>query len=208
MVVVAVLLATACTVDQRVASRGPRVDIRASTTPAPSFAALSAGASTSPSASTARLAWSRASLAEDWPGPVRAEPAGGAKVVPILWTDDGETGRYQDPTGDTGSEAFAWVDIHAVSFCHNHECPVVWVPGPPNVNPTEQWIAYGLVAERRSLRSAGARTSEARIVVGQSRPARRATESPGRSAAHSLSKPLFGRVTGPSAGGGPHRCRA
>jgi hypothetical protein len=67
--------------------------------------------------------------------------------VPILWTDDGDTGRYQDPTGDTESDAYPWVDIHAVSFCHNHECPVVWVPGAPNVDPTEQWMAYGLVAD-------------------------------------------------------------
>jgi len=107
----------------------------------------SAGASASPSASTALLAWSRASLDEDWPAPVRAEPAGGAEVVPILWTDEDETGRYEDPTGDTESDAFPWVDIHAVSFCHNRTCPYVWVPGAPNVDPTEQWMAYGIVAD-------------------------------------------------------------
>ena len=65
----------------------------------------------------------------------------------IFWTKSGETGRYQDPTGDTESDAFPWVDIHAVSFCHNHECPIVWVPGAPNVDPTEQWMAYGIVTD-------------------------------------------------------------
>jgi len=121
MVVVAVLLATACTAGQGVASGTPGSATRASTTPAPQVAASSAGASASPSASTALLAWNRASLDEDWPAPARAEPAGGAKVVPILWTDEGETGRYEDPTGDTESGAFPWVDIHAVSFCHNRQ---------------------------------------------------------------------------------------
>lgn len=129
MVVVAVSLATACTAGQGVASGPPGSTTRAPTTPDPSLAASSGGASTSPGTSTTLLGWSRASLDKDWPAPVRAEPTGGAKVVPIPWTDDGETGRYQDPTGDTESDAYPWVDIHAVSFCHNHECPVVWVPG-------------------------------------------------------------------------------
>jgi hypothetical protein len=120
----------------------------ASPSASPSQAAVAVPSAT-PTAtpSPTPLAWSRASLDEDWPAPVRAEPAGGANVVPIFWTDDGETGRYQDPTGDTESDAFPWVDIHAVSFCHNHECPIVWVPGAPNVDPTEQWMAYGLVAD-------------------------------------------------------------
>ena len=130
-----------------VASGTPGSTTRASTIPLPSAAASLPDASTSSSASSAVLAWSRASLDEDWPAPVRAEPAGGPKVVPILWTDNEETGRYEDPTGDTESDAFPWVDIHAVSFCHNRACPVVWVPGAPNTDPTEQWIAYGLVVD-------------------------------------------------------------
>jgi hypothetical protein len=146
MIVVAALLTVACTAGQGVASSTPASTTRASTTPAPSVAASSDGASTNPSPATAALIWTPASLEKDWPAPVRAEPAGGATVVPILWTD-GETGRYEDPTGDTESDAFPWVDIHAVSFCHNHACPIVWVPGAPNVDPTEQWIAYGLVVD-------------------------------------------------------------
>jgi hypothetical protein len=146
MAVVAVFLATACTAGQGAAT-ATTGSTRALTTPAPSVAASSTEASTSPSASTALLTWSRASLDEDWPAPVRAEPAGRPTVVPILWRKDGDTGRYNDPTGDTQSDAFPWVDIHTVSFCHNHECPIVWVPGAPNVDPTEQWIAYGLVTD-------------------------------------------------------------
>ena len=146
-VVVAAFLASACSSGQGVASATALPTTQASTTPAPSVAASSAGASTSPNASTALLAWSRASLDEDWPAPVRAEPTGGAKVVPILWTDEEETGRYEDPMGDTESDAFPWVDIHAVSFCHNRACPIVWVPAAPNVDPTEQWIGYGFVVD-------------------------------------------------------------
>jgi hypothetical protein len=33
-----------------------------------------------------------------------------------------------------------------VRFC-GRACLQVWVPGPPDVDPTEQWIAYGLVAD-------------------------------------------------------------
>ena len=146
-VVIAMFLAIACTAGQGVASETPESTPRASTTPAPSVIASSAGASASPSASTALLAWSPASLDGDWPAPVRAEPASSEKAVPILWSENGETGRYQDPTDDTESDDFPWVDIHAVSFCHNRECPVVWVPGAPNVDPTEQWMAYGIVAD-------------------------------------------------------------
>ena len=54
--------------------------------------------------------------------------------------------RYRDPTSDTESEAFPWTDIHVVGFGHNNAV-VVYVPGAPDVDPTEQWIAYGLVVD-------------------------------------------------------------
>ena len=57
---------------------------------------------------------------------------------------DGED--YPDPTGDTESGAFPWVDIHRVGFGHNNAV-VAYVPGAPEVDPTEQWIAYGLVVD-------------------------------------------------------------
>jgi len=156
MIVVAALLTVACTAGQGVASAIPASTSRASTTPAPSVAASSVARSASPSASAALLTWTPANLEKDWPAPVRAEPAGGPTVVPILWkvvtntaahATDVETGRYEDPTGDTESGAFPWVDINAVSFCRNQACPIVWVPAPPDLDPTEQWIAYGLVVD-------------------------------------------------------------
>ena len=92
-----------------------------------------------PSGPAGPLAWSEASLKEDWPAPVRSEPAGGATVVPLV-------DRYEDPTGDTESDAFPWVDIHAVSTGRSGSVRVS-VPRPPHVDPTEQWIAYGLVVD-------------------------------------------------------------
>ena len=50
-----------------------------------------------PSEPTGPLAWTPESLKEDWPAPVRPEPAGGASVQPMPPT-------YIDPTGDTGSD--------------------------------------------------------------------------------------------------------
>jgi hypothetical protein len=157
VVVVAALLATACTAGQGVASATPASTTRASATPAPSVAASSAIASASPSASTALLTWSRASLDEDWPASVRPEPAGGWIVRPILLNvvrfADGcckiaEFGRYSDPTGDTGSDVLPWADIREVTFCHWACLSIKLVSyPPPAVDPTEQWIAYGVVAD-------------------------------------------------------------
>jgi len=92
------------------------------------------------------LVWTEASLDEDWPAPVRTEPAGDATVVPIYLKHEQVPGRYQDPTGDTESDAIPWVDIHLVGFGHNTSV-VAYVPGAPNVDPTEQWIAYGVVVD-------------------------------------------------------------
>ena len=53
-------------------------------------------ASTSPSPTAAPLIWTKASLEEDWPAPVRTEPAGPATIVPIF----SRHGRgYPDPDG-------------------------------------------------------------------------------------------------------------
>ena len=51
-----------------------------------------------PSEPTGPLAWTPESLKEDWPAPVRPEPAGGGGVQPIPLT-------YLDPIGDSGSNA-------------------------------------------------------------------------------------------------------
>jgi hypothetical protein len=112
------------------------------------------GPSATPTATPTPLRWTRASLKEDWPAPVRAEPGGGALVLPILLNvvpgAEGccniESGRYSDPTDDTGSDTVSWADIQAVTFC-GRACVEAWVPKPPDVDPTEQWIAYGLIAD-------------------------------------------------------------
>ncbi len=90
------------------------------------------------------MTWTQASLAEDWPAPVRPEPAGGAPVLPWPETVAEERGRHQytDPSGDTGSDCFPWVDIQNVGG------PGAWglvSNQPPVVDPSEQWIAYGAV---------------------------------------------------------------
>jgi hypothetical protein len=162
VVVVAAFVTSACTAGLGVASATPGSTPRASTTPAPSVAAWSVGASSSPSASTELLAWTQASLEEDWPAPVRTEPAGGAIVVPILLedvvdnpalppADQGHSlrsGHYVDPTGDTGSAVLPWVDIRELTFCMSAclSMKLVSYP-PPAVDPTEQWFAYGVVAD-------------------------------------------------------------
>ena len=105
-----------------------------------------AGSSAGPNEPASPLTWTQASLKEDWPAPVRAEPDGGAPVVtwPGLTLDkDGEAVRkYTDPLGDTGSECFPWVDIRDL------EGP--WGFGlasnqAPVVDPAQQWMAYGVV---------------------------------------------------------------
>ena len=95
-----------------------------------------------PSEPTGPLPWTQASLKEDWPAPVRPEPAGGALVLPWPATIDGGQHQYTDPSGDTGSDCFPWVDIREVRF------PGSWNLAsnqPPMIHPTEQWIAYGAV---------------------------------------------------------------
>ena len=105
-----------------------------------------------PSGPAGPLAWSRASLEEDWPAPVRAEPAGGASVIPVEDGLSGErTGRlpggHRDPSGDTGSSVLPWVDIREVGFGGSKVIIDLVSNIPPSVDPTEQWIAYGLVVD-------------------------------------------------------------
>jgi hypothetical protein len=104
------------------------------TTPRPS--ATNAPA---PSATAAPILWSAARLKQDWPAPVRQEPAGGASVTPT-------TVAYFDPSGDTGSDATPYVDIleadggsDALEFRLMSKAPVV--------DPSQTWIAYGVVVD-------------------------------------------------------------
>jgi hypothetical protein len=109
----------------------------------------------SPSPTPTPLLWTPASLQEDWPAPVRAEPAGGAIVQPILvkhiMVDShtcclvNEPGRYVDPTGDTGSDGVPWLDISEVTVGTYGVIIKLASNQMPDVEPTEQWIAYGVV---------------------------------------------------------------
>jgi hypothetical protein len=89
------------------------------------------------------LAWTPGSLDEDWPGPVRPEPAGGAIVVPLQEEADEV---IPDPLGDTGSAAHPWVDIRELQ---GGGARIIINLGslPPFVAPIEQWIAYGVVVD-------------------------------------------------------------
>jgi hypothetical protein len=93
-----------------------------------------------PSGPPGRLAWSPESLSEDWPAPVRPEPAGGAGVQPMPLT-------YLDPTGDTGSDTDPWVDIHGVMADTGGADLKLVSNQPPVVDPAERWIAYGVVID-------------------------------------------------------------
>ncbi len=110
-------------------------------------ATSSAAPTATPGPTPGPVPWTRASMNEDWPAPVRAEPAGDATVQPMPPT-------YVDPSGDTGSDAYPWVDIHRVlggTSPANFNGSIVRLKvvsnTPPDVDPTEQWIAYGVVTD-------------------------------------------------------------
>jgi hypothetical protein len=68
--------------------------------------------------------------------------------VPIRCKTPDWTGHYVDPTGDTGSDVFPWVDITDVTFdCSFCLSLRLVAKSPAKVDPTEQWIAYGIVAD-------------------------------------------------------------
>jgi hypothetical protein len=111
--------------------------------------ASAAAASASPSPS-ALLIWTQASLHEDWPAPVRTEPARPPILVPILPKIGlAAGGSYVDPTGDNGSAVHPWADIAGVTTaCRNICVGLRFVAGPmPAVDPSQQWIAYGVVED-------------------------------------------------------------
>jgi hypothetical protein len=101
----------------------------------------------SPSGPAGPLAWTPASLKEDWPAPVRLEPAGGAIVVPLQKGADGAGKVIPDPLGDTGSAAHPWVDIQELQGGGARIIIDLASNLPPLVAPTEQWIAYGVVVD-------------------------------------------------------------
>ena len=127
-----------------------------SPTVSPSQSDEAAGPSASPSPTVTPILWTEASLTKDWPAPVRAEPAGGAIVEPLVVKEipgDSEScclvsepGRYIDPTGDTGSDDVPWLDINEVVVAGTYRVTINLASNQmPEVDPTEQWIAYGIV---------------------------------------------------------------
>ena len=101
------------------------------------------------------LAWSRSSLDQDWPVPIRPEPVGSAVVVPLV---DAEFGHYTDPRGDHGPGTLSWLDIEEIRLAGGPPpgvFGVTWavdialaasIPTPV-ADPRERWIAYGLVLD-------------------------------------------------------------
>jgi hypothetical protein len=86
------------------------------------------------------LAWTTASVTQDWPAPVRPEQAGGASIAPMPPT-------YIDPSGDTGSDVLPCVDIRDLTV-DTYDVSVNLVASPaPDVGPSKAWIAYGVVVD-------------------------------------------------------------
>jgi hypothetical protein len=116
-------------------------------TAGPSQSEAAAGPSASPSPIPTPLLWTQASLEEDWPAPVRLEPAGGAAIVHSLEIDlNGPPVTYPDPAGDVDASV-PWIDIRElwISGSRTTLTMRLAVNVAPVVDPTEQWIAYGVV---------------------------------------------------------------
>ncbi len=144
-----VFLATGCATGQGLPSgdASPTSPIGGPTlTPSvrPSQSDAAIGPSASPSPTPTPLLWTQASLKEDWPGPARPEPVGGAIVVPLQ--DDADE-VIPDPLGDTGSAAHPWVDIQELQGGGARIIIDLASNLPPLVAPSEQWIAYGVVVD-------------------------------------------------------------
>jgi hypothetical protein len=103
-----------------------------------------------PSEPIGPLAWTPERMKDDWPAPVRLEPAGGRSVQPMPL-------QYLDPVGDSGSTAYPCVDIQWV-LADTTQVHLKLVSKPPpwscpesrecvGVDPTKQWIAYGVVTD-------------------------------------------------------------
>jgi len=96
------------------------------------------------------LTWTPESMNEDWPASIRPERAGGGIVQPMPAT-------YLDRLNDNQSDAYPCVDIRWVK-ADTSEVDLKLGSKPPPwscsdtskcswVEPTEQWIAYGIVTD-------------------------------------------------------------
>jgi hypothetical protein len=123
-----------------VASASPDVTSPSPTPTVNPDANACAVSSSDPSEPIGPLAWTANSQNEDWPATVRTEHAGGGSVQPMPL-------QYLDRQGDNGSTAFPCVDISWV-MADTSEVLLELVSKPPAaVDPSEQWIAYGVVTD-------------------------------------------------------------
>jgi hypothetical protein len=100
-----------------------------------------------PSPTPTPLLWTQVSLEEDWPAPVRLEPAGGAAIVQSLAIErDGPPATYSDPAGDVDA-SLPWMDIRELMISGSRTSMFIVLEAnvTPVVDPAEQWIAYGVV---------------------------------------------------------------
>jgi hypothetical protein len=95
--------------------------------------------SSDPSEPAGPLALTPESQNEDWPAPVRPEPAGGGSVQPIPLT-------HGDLIGDNGSTAFPCADIRGV-MANTSEVHLKLDSSQPPLDPDGHWIAYGVVTD-------------------------------------------------------------
>ena len=86
------------------------------------------------------LAWTPESLTEDWPAPVRPEPAGGGIVQPMPLT-------YLDPTGDTGSDDLPCIDIRGLTVDTTMCSSTSARTSRRTWSHRSAWIAYGVVID-------------------------------------------------------------
>ena len=109
----------------------------------PAVVAPSATPTATPSPTPPPILWTQASLEEDWPAPVRSEPVGGGIVEKAI-VKNSAPATYSDPAGDVDA-SMPWIDIRQLTISRNRLIIGLAVNVMPVVDPTEQWIAYGVV---------------------------------------------------------------
>ncbi len=113
----------------------------------PAVVGPSATPTATPSPTPTPLLWTEASLKEDWPAPVRSEPvewrdrAAGPRRAWVL-SSSRIPRTTAGPSGSCGSTSGSCTPAVpskvVIELADNH---------PPLVDPTEQWIAYGVVVD-------------------------------------------------------------
>ena len=163
---------------------GPRMPPSEAVSTSPDRSALPA-ASPSPAASHSVLRAEErpdARIDQDWPAPVRTEPAGGAPVVTMALADDAawdsdramwDSYGYRDPVGDVAGEGVAWVDITEVKLGTGHlstfGLELVGDVPHPQADPADRWIAFGVVQDANRDGVADVRIGIDNLPIGEHR---------------------------------------